>query len=657
MSESLTTRLARRGLSFARIWRSASIAAVFIALTSAGCGPAPQTRPDPALYADANARTLTASGDLPGAAAEYLRIAALAPTPDAEQYRLAAANLLLSANDLRGARAALAHPSLAAAADGRIGALGLRRHILLARASLLEGDTEGGLQRLRTLDLDNAPSFVAKEGRQLRAAALESTGDRGGAALQRVALELLLTQPEDIASNRTALWDSLTVLPPAELATMRKPAPDTLGGWVELAILRHRFIADAPGLEGAVATWRTQFPGHPANQAVVQDIFAQSQALSSPAKHIALLLPLGGQFAEAALAIRDGFLANWFVRSGPGERPKVSIHDTHGRDIVTLAHQTINEGADFIVGPLLKDGVDALVAAAPRVPVLALNTGSNKAASVVSSTDGAVTVEPVANATSHLSAVYYFPLSPEGEAERVAEKAREGGHTQAAVLVPDSPWGSRVANAFRARWNEVGGTVVDMNAFAGDPNGLADSVRTLLQIDQSLKRAKRLSAVLGSTVEHEPRRRQDIDLIFLAAFPREARQLRPQIDFFRASQVPVYATSHVFAGQPSPNADGDVNGIIFGDMPWVLGGTSSPLREQVYAMWPGASGSYTRFYAFGADAYRLVPELGRLRSQPGAAMQGETGELHLDSDQQVQRRLQWAIFDRGVPKPLAAPDS
>jgi outer membrane PBP1 activator LpoA protein len=38
-------------------------------------------------------------------------------------------------------------------------------------------------------------------------------------------------------------------------------------------------------------------------------------------------------------------------------------------------------------------------------------------------------------------------------------------------------------------------------------------------------------------------------------------------------------------------------------------------------------------------------------------MQGETGELHLDSDQQVQRRLQWAIFDRGVPKPLAAPDS
>ena len=487
------------------------------------------------------------------------------------------------------------------------------------------------------------PPYLAREARTLLAEAHRQTGDYGASAKERVQLELLLTQPLEINENRKALWESLRALPKAELAGIRRPPPDTLGGWTELALLRERFMGDPAGLEEALAKWSAAYPGHPANIEVVSDVRAEVQAFSKPASHIALLLPLSGQFAEAASAIRDGFLASWFASNPSEERPDIRIYDTQTEDAATLHAQAVSAGADFVVGPLLKDAVESVRSTDPKVPTLALN--------VAPSTD--ITMEP--------GALYQFGLAPEGEAEQVAERAWSDGRKQVIVLAPQSPWGDRVSEAFRTRWEALGGNVSHSASYGIDPNALATTVRTALNIDDSERRAKRLGRALGRKVEHEPRRRRDVDVIFLAGFPRQARQLRPQIDFFRASSVPVYATSHVYSGKPDPNADGDINGIVFGDMPWVLkvgepGNANEALRERMFTLWPDARGSFTRFYAFGADAQQLVGQLGRLRARPDERLSGYTGVLSVAPDQSIRRALQWAIFDDGVPKPYAASD-
>lgn len=624
----ITTRTLQRGLI-----------AVLTMFLVAGCGPAPETRPDPATYSDSRARTLLAEGDLPGAAKEFLRIADLAPASEQTAFRFAAADALLEAGDVKRARAALNHPTLVESK----GPVAQQRVIFLSRSAGVEGNPAAGLQLLRGITPTSATPDIAIQSGQLRADLLAQSGNPGAAAAERSGLELLLTDPDEISANRQRLWALLNELPVEGLEPLRRPPPDTFGGWVELALLEKRYSSNAVDLSNAIVSWSSQYPGHPANASVLPAIVADAQAITTPATHVALLLPLGGQFGDAAEAIRDGFMASWYA-SPPDQRPTVSIFDTDaGQDIAAVHANAVSQGADFVVGPLLKDTVRTLSSAPLPVRTLALNS---------------IETEPH-DPTKGINLLYQFALSPEGEAEEVAKRAYADGHRQSVVLVPDSEWGQRVSQAFHDEWATQGGAVVQSLSYGTDANALADTVRTMLQIDKSEARAKSLMRTLGRRVKFEPRRRKDMDAIFLAAFPREARQLRPQIDFYRATEVPVYATSHIFSGQSNPNSDGDINGIVFGDMPWVLRGadelTRGDMRSRVQGLWPGAAGGFTRFYAFGADAYQLVLDLGRLQSQPDAVLQGHTGGLSLDETQQVKRSLDWAIFDDGIPRRLAAP--
>ncbi len=59
-------------------------------------------------------------------------------------------------------------------------------------------------------------------------------------------------------------------------------------------------------------------------------------------------------------------------------------------------------------------------------------------------------------------------------------------------------------------------------------------------------------------------------LIFMLATPRQARLINPQLSFYRASRLPVYATSQVYTGYPDSSLDTDLNNVAFCDMPWIL---------------------------------------------------------------------------------------
>jgi outer membrane PBP1 activator LpoA protein len=621
----------------------------FVVLTAAllvGCESVPQ-RPESGDSEETRvARTHMQTGEYLPAAQEYLRLADSSHGDAALAYRLDAASAFVLAK-----RTDAAQQILNDIRDQPLtGDLQVRQRLVQAQVALAEQHPEQALTLLGAAPADDAPAELIARYHNVRADAFEATGEHIDSARERVQLELLLTDSAALSENRRKIWETLSQLSPKALEAAHLPPPSTLGGWIELAaigtatVTDDNSLADPNSLAQAIALWRHRYPGHPAGENVVPMLMEDSHIAWAPARNVALLLPFDGQFAKAANAVRNGFMAAWFADPDTENRPTVLVRDTSSGDIWNIYNQAIEEGADFVVGPLERAAVTRLASsAAMPVPTLTLNY-----ADAVSKAD-ASTATP-----GPTSGLFQFALSPESEARLVAEYAWFAGHTNAAVLAPAGAWGERVAAAFAAAWENLGGSVVEIQSYSNDGADMSASVSKLLNVDDSDARYRSLVKVIGADIKQEVRRRQDVDFVFMAAFPLQARQLRPQLDFHRAQDLPVYSTSHIYSGIADPDADRDIDGVVFGDMPWVLDSARSggDLRREFGELWSNSMNTFVRLYAFGVDAYHLVKELGKLRAQHYAEFQGVTGRLSLNENNRIDRRLMWARFNKGTPRVL-----
>jgi outer membrane PBP1 activator LpoA protein len=609
------------------------------AILLSGCETAPQRAVAEDNEATRVARTHMQAGDYLPAAQEYLRLADLSQGDVAWRYRLDAASAFVLAKRPDAARGILADSAgLTLSRD-----LQVRRNLVEAQLALVEGRADQALRLLAAAPRDDAPAELMARYRSVRADALEASGEHIESARERVQLELLVTDGAALNENRRRIWQSLTQLSPQALEAAHIPPPSTLGGWIELAAIGSSTITDPVTLSQAIALWRHRYPGHPAGESIVPMLMDDSHFAWAPARTVALLLPFEGQFAMAAQAVRDGFMAAWFADADVEDRPAVILRDTSGGDVRSIYDQVVEEGADFVVGPLRRTSVTTLAKSAGLpVPTLTLNHADTE-----NPTGGDTIAGPV-------TGLFQFALSPESEAKLVAEYAWFADHTNAAVLTPVGAWGDRVASAFTQAWENLGGRVVEVQTYLNDGSDMSTPVTKLLDIDESDARYRSLRQVLGSDVKKEARRRRDVDFVFMAAFPRQARQLRPQLEFHQAQDLPVYSTSHVYSGVADADADRDIEGVVFGDMPWVLdpAARGADLRREVEALWNESLHAFVRLYAFGADAYHLVKELGKLRAQQYAEFRGVTGSLSLNENNKIDRQLMWARFVRGTPRIL-----
>ncbi|HET7922274.1 MAG TPA: penicillin-binding protein activator, partial [Gammaproteobacteria bacterium] len=237
------------------------------------------------------------------------------------------------------------------------------------------------------------------------------------------------------------------------------------------------------------------------------------------------------------------------------------------------------------------------------------------------------------------------------EAAQVADRALATGYSRAVALAPSDDWGNRVLNAFSARFRELGGSLLGTQLYAPGSSDFSIAITRLLNLDQSQYREGQLRGLLGHSLQFEPRRRQDIQFIFLAARSKDARLIRPQLKFYHAIDVPVYATSQVY--QPGGDADDDLDGISFDDMPWLLenSGAAARVRTHLARLWSDNFDNNSRLYALGFDAWRLLPLLYNSR-QLSAPVQGMSGLLSMDAAGRIHRQLDWATFVNGNPKLL-----
>ena len=623
------------------------LATILVLLT--GC--VDNTRPDDGPPPDLAALELLAQNKFQEASAAYLELADNSKAPLKQDYQLRAADALIDAQDFVNARRIAESLSQ----KGLTKRHNTFRRIVLGRIALAQNDPTQALEWLTGRDTIVPDTELLMRYHTLRADALEQTEQFVAAAAERTTLDGYLDRTAR-ETNRRRIWSDLSKVTTGNLGNALGGPNVSLNGWIDLAIIAKRFITDAVIFEGAVTDWGLRFVDHPASF-IVPELLSASLIDTTPPEHIALLLPLDGTFAKAATAVRDGFMAAWFDDAGNPERPKVSVWNTADKDINSVYTQAIEAGADFVVGPLDKPSVTALVRSTPvSVSTLALNYADETSALIreASAETGGEVSQSETIETIPTGILYQFALSPEDEARRVAERAWFEGFGKVALVAPEGNWGYRVGNAFIDAWTELGGVVVDQKSYESNAPDMSPPISALLGVDQSRQRYRDVRRTLGLDLKHETRRRRDVDFIFMAAFPRQARLLRPQLRFHRAADLPVFATSHVYAGVPDPAADADIDGVWFGDMPWVLveGGAHGSLRLESERAWGAVFARYARLYAFGVDAYVIVPQLGQLRAQPSTELEGETGWLSVDETSRVRRRLHWAFFLDGLPKLL-----
>ncbi|MFQ5488090.1 MAG: penicillin-binding protein activator [Gammaproteobacteria bacterium] len=610
---------------------------LLLLLMLGGCAvtpPGKQAAPPSATELLDKARQAEVRGDYEAAAREYLRLAGIAASPQDKAYQLQAARVLLQGNYLEQARRILA----ALPAEQVGGELLTQRQLLTARIALAENQPQRALQLLRALDPTQQPPAPAVTIHELRAQAYQRVGNLIEVVRERVALAQRLPAENDSRrhENQALIWQTLLRLSDLALQQLRlAPPPDTLSGWLELARIAKQSQRHPQDVAQQVDDWRRRYPDHPVADDIIASLLARQEEAVHRPEHIALLLPHHGPYAKPAAALRNGFLAAHYRRSRQDYRPQIRIYDV-GDDAASVAaayDQALQDGADFIVGPLRKNGVN-LLAQRMRLPVATLTLN-------YSSESGHPPLK-----------LFQFGLAPEDEARQVAERAWLDGNNQALALLPAGPWGQRLLDAFRETWQQLGGTLLEFQFYPPEDNDFSHPIQALLNLDNSKARRQRLEKIIGQALKFEPRRRQDADFVFLGAFPRQARLIRPQLKFHYASKLPVYATSHIFTGKTDRNADRDMDGIIFCDIPWVLADKQNPppLKMATQTLWPAQAAQYTRFYALGADAYDIIPFLNNLRAYRYERFSGRTGMLSLSEDNRIFRELQWARFRNGIPR-------
>lgn len=598
------------------------------------------------------AEQLAARGDHEASAREYETLAARASGSRAPTRGPTANGLRLLAVEqwLRGARADEAAATLATVQEPLSSTERFSRDLLQIETALVAGRT------------DEAWQTIAARAEPSEAAELE----RHHALRQRVALAAarpLEAIRSERAREQRAADDAVRLAGlRAELLTQlreavtrglkldpRSASRDTLvRGWLEAAPLAARAATlPASANRGLTAAWQRRHPNHPALAALLATSAttletnrvtarAESSAASptptraSPAAregaHVAALLPLSGPQAALGEELRDGMVASYLMHPTTTELP-LRFYDTADRPVDSLIDEAVRQGARFLIGPLRSaEIVTATTAVAVRngsIPLLALDAA------------------PAAGATiAPTSRIHFFALSPEDEARAAAEQALAEGRRRAIALVPADEGGQRVLAAFRIAFEAGGGRLLVTSTLNG--TDFAPAIESALRIDASRARHRRVQSVIEQPLAFQPRRRGDVDLLFIPGSTAHVQALRRQLKFQGAGDLPSFTTAEAWDGRSAV----DLEQLVFADMPWMLDETSAlrtATREASLTVpTPG------RLYAFGHDAWLLQDAL--RREDLDRVIEGASGTLRIQSDGRIARGLRILELHEGVPR-------
>jgi outer membrane PBP1 activator LpoA protein len=458
----------------------------------------------------------------------------------------------------------------------------------------------------------------------------------------RMQISDYLKTQEEVEQNHGFIWDALNRISESTIVKeLSQPQTTEVRGWLELNLIARRSNMLPEKIKPWINKWYELYTEHAAGKLFALNLLEESKKINIRPERIALMLPFSGRLDKVSKAIQNGFLYAFYqdqLAQGQTLVAELEIINasTDPAEFNLQYRQAIENGADFVVGPINKELVELLQSRESlQVPTLALNYGDESKPSDLN--------------------LYQFGLRPEDEAEQIADYALAEGRHHAITLVPDTKWGDRLHQAFKSRFEALGGRVVDSETYPSRKSDYSVPIKQLLNLTTSNLRKSMIQQVIGQSVKFDARRRQDVDMIFIAANSRQARLIKPQLKFHHAQDLPVYATSHISSSNGNADDDRDLNGILFVDIPWTLDNKNILDRQNISKLWPDSSNRFSRLFALGIDAYRLIPSLRRLMINPQESILQHTGALSVDNKGRIKRSLLMATYKNGTAKLLKTP--
>lgn len=541
-------------------------------------------------------------------ARNYLAQAEHSHDGERQSYQLLAVGSFLLDGDLEHASRLLGqvHPQ-----DSLQGA---QQQILWAKLYLLKQQPGVTIETLSQIShVEQLDLYYQSEYHELLALAYQMQHQISEAALQRMKLDLLLSNQDSQFNNRQKMWGLMQDMPTPELniQLMESTQGSVWRGWLELAqMMRQQTFNDK------WPEWADKYPYHPAQSIVKKPsrwTFAKPVELHHPGK-VALLLPLSGSLAGPGQAVKDGFMAAYNKHA---DRANVVVYDS-AKGAISQYHRAIEEGAEVVIGPLTKPDSMAVASTYASTPTLLLNDVSR----------------------SLSSSKFAFGYSPKDEAIQLANLMHKKSYRRVMLVIPNNVWGQEVSSAFSTQAFKNGMQIVTTASYSQGQN-----MSQLLRSGLHYQEHKTKDEKGRKTVDMS--RRQDVDAIFLLAYPSMARQIIPLLKYYDAGDIPVYATSAAYASTYNPTLDRDLDGMYFIDIPWVFNNQIGQRN------WPEPWNTYSRLYALGYDSYSLIQDWQSLQSMPQSGLSKKTGTLFIMPDGHIRRELTLGQIRNGVAREVS----
>lgn len=468
--------------------------------------------------------------------------------------------------------------------------------LVSAQLAALQGKNEMAISQLKAVQ----PPLLSPAQRlryiQTQARIAANQNDAIGIVRARSQLNAYYKMNRERQENNDIIWQTLR---DANRGMLERTVPEAgemeLAGWLALINIYNQNVTTPAQMPQAINNWKNQYPNHSAVTVMPTELQGVNNFQQTQLNSVALLLPLSGDAQILGDIIQRGF------NDAKADDPTaVQTFDTSSSDVNSLIAQAKQQGANIIVGPLLKSRVDEMLLSPEiqNINVLALNATEN---------------------ARNIAQVCYYGLSPESEAQAGAEKMYRDGHRVAIVAAPQDDFGNRSAEAFAKRWRQLSGTDADVRYY----NQPLDSVASI----QNAGITKAGLYVLGGA-EQVVEIKQGID----------SSNLKDRLVIYTSSR------------SNSPNNGIDfytaMEGVKFSEVPLLADTTSSEYQKAENLA--NSDFSMMRLYAMGADAWSLATKFNEFRHIPGYKISGLTGELKAGQNCNIERSLSWLQYQNGA---------
>jgi hypothetical protein len=462
---------------------------------------------------------------------------------------------------------------------------------------------------------------------QLKSQAYNTALQPIAAAKNLSELLTISTNEKDIFKYNNQIWNILTATSSAVLedSLANETEKSDFSDWLVLTLLAKDSTISLPKTQQKIIFWQNTVPAHPANTMPPSGLL-QLMSITATEK-IAVLIPLSGKLRSAGQSIRDGIISAHLAHN-KNKNTALQFYDTNKNESISQLYRlAITEGASAVIGPLTKSNLEQLEQnTSIDIQTLALNVTEN---------------------TFNNNNLSKLGLSANDDTLLASKQALRAGFNRALIIQSNKSWSIRAADSFIDNWNQHEANFAVRATFT-DNATMSNTIKDALNLQYSQERTTYLQNVLGQTVESDPYRRKDIDLVFIATDSQEARSLKPILAFHFAGDLPVYATNKINNGSNSRNKDMDLNGIYFAETPWAIASEKTQFHRKINNH-IRLGGSYSKnLHALGIDAYFISQRMPLLNTNEDYKLNGFTGELNRLSTGKINRKPSWASFNNGL---------